>query len=123
MEQEEEEEVGEEQQGVVERREGGGQRERKRSSQEENNAARNRRRRFGCFRFMELAEIGRCRASVSPPQTHQGGLLGRQHWHGSCSLLFVGDYFLWGCPRRSNARAAGSAGAAQEGGGSGAKLK
>ena len=27
------------------------------------------------FRFMELAEIGRCRASVSPPQTHQGGLL------------------------------------------------
>ena len=26
---------------------------------------------FDCFRFMELAEIGRCRASLSPPQTHQ----------------------------------------------------
>ena len=24
---------------------------------------------------MEIAEIGRCHASVSPPQTHQGGLL------------------------------------------------
>ena len=32
--------------------------------------------RFGCFRLMELAEIGRCRAPVSLPQTHQGGLLG-----------------------------------------------
>ena len=28
---------------------------------------------FGCFRFMELAEIGRCRASVPPPQTPEGG--------------------------------------------------
>ena len=31
---------------------------------------------FGCFRFMELAEIGRCRAPISPPQTHRGDLLG-----------------------------------------------
>ena len=31
---------------------------------------------FDCFRFMALAEIGRCRISVPPPQTHQGGLLG-----------------------------------------------
>ena len=40
---------------------------------------------------MELAEIGRCRASVSPPQTHQGGQLG--------SILAVA--VCWGCPRRS----------------------
>ena len=36
-----------------------------------------------CSRFMErAAEIGRCRASGSPPQTHQGGLLEstKQHW-------------------------------------------
>ena len=32
---------------------------------------------FGCFRFTELAEIGRCRASAPPPQTHQGGLIER----------------------------------------------
>ena len=30
---------------------------------------------FDCFRFMELAEIGRCCASGPPSQTHQGGLL------------------------------------------------
>ena len=29
----------------------------------------------GCFRFMELAEIGKCRASEPPPQTHQDCLL------------------------------------------------
>ena len=38
---------------------------------------------------MELAEIGRCRASVSPSQTHQGGLLGSI---GMAVAVF------WGCP-------------------------
>ena len=58
---------------------------------------------FDYFRFMELAEIERCRASESPPQTHQGGQL------SSSDMAFA---VCWGCPRCSNARAAGSAGAA-----------
>ena len=56
---------------------------------------------FDCFRFMELAEIGRCRASMFPPQTHQGGLL---------RSIGMAVAVCWGCPRCSNARAAGSAG-------------
>ena len=55
---------------------------------------------FDCFRFMELAEVGRCRAPVSPPQTHRGGLL---------SSIGMAVAVCWGCPRWSNARAAGSA--------------
>ena len=31
---------------------------------------------FDCFRFMGLAEIGRCRASGPPPQTHHAAHLG-----------------------------------------------
>ena len=57
------------------------------------------------FRFIELAEIGSCRASVSPPQTHQDGLL-----LGSIGMAVA---VCWGCPRCSDARAAGSAGAAR----------
>ena len=47
---------------------------------------------FDCFRFMEPAEIGRCHASVSPPQTHQGGLL---------SSIGMAVAVCWGCPRCS----------------------
>ena len=47
---------------------------------------------FDCFRLMELAEIGRCRASLSPPQTHQGGLL---------SSIGMAVAVCWGCPRCS----------------------
>ena len=47
---------------------------------------------FDCFRFMDLAEIGRCRASVSPPQTHQGGLL---------SSISMAVAVCWGCPHCS----------------------
>ena len=57
---------------------------------------------FSIYHGMELAEIGRCRASVSPPQTHQGGQLGS---------IAKAAAVCWGCPRCSNARAAGSAGA------------
>ena len=41
---------------------------------------------------MELAEIGRCRASGSPPQTHQGGLL---------SSIDMAVAVFGGCPRWS----------------------
>ena len=52
---------------------------------------------FGCFRFMELAEIERCRASMPPPQTHQEcGLL------GSMGMAVA---VCWGCPHCSDARA------------------
>ena len=53
---------------------------------------------FDCFRFMELvelAEIGRCRASVSPPQTHQNGLLSSI---GMAVAVFLGVrlvFYLW----------------------------
>ena len=47
---------------------------------------------FGCFRFMELAEIGRCCASVSPPQTHKGGLLlAASAWQSQCRRLITLD--------------------------------
>ena len=48
---------------------------------------------FNCVRFMELAEIGRCRASLSPPQTHQGGQLS--------SMGMAVAVVCWGCPRCS----------------------
>ena len=48
---------------------------------------------FDCFRLMELAEIGRCRASLSPPQPHQGGL--------PSSISMAVAVCCWGCPRCS----------------------
>ena len=45
---------------------------------------------FDCFRFMELAETGRCRASVPPPQTHQGGLMRVDRVRSRLAFLFVG---------------------------------
>ena len=47
---------------------------------------------FDYFRFMELAEMRRCRASLAPPQTHQGDQL-------SSSDMAVA--VCWGCPRCS----------------------
>ena len=51
---------------------------------------------MACFRFMELAEIGRCHASLPPPQTRLCGLLGSI---GMAVAVF------WGCPRCGNMRA------------------
>ena len=48
---------------------------------------------FGCFRFMELAEIGRCRASVPPPQTPEGGGLPFRSCFRSSSSAAVPQQF------------------------------